>query len=192
MTKFEAMSHMLIKKISNQESEVKHLDIFSVERPLPIHLFTYLEYLQDELECSDAVFALAYLYIEKLLQKYPKFVINASNLLRLTFTSVVSAFKFTEDKIISYNDIAKLGHLDVKELSVLERVFLSSLEYELWDEEIRQNYEDLLISWNNFSMYSDIEYDEDLEDIGNLSTSTTVSLDELTNFSELSAFFTDI
>ncbi|CAG9319756.1 unnamed protein product [Blepharisma stoltei] len=192
MTKFEAMSHMLIKKISNQVSEVQHLEIFSVERPLSIHLFAYLEYIQDELDCCDTVFALAYLYIEKLLKNFPRFVINASNLFRLTFTALIIALKFTEDNKFPYEDLAKLGHINAKELSVLEEVLLSSLNYELWDEEIVKKSQDLLNVWNNFNICSDTEYEEESEDVGSESTNFTESFDDLSNLSELSAFFTDI
>lgn len=124
----EAMSHMLTQKLSTKQIDDELLKVFSIDRPMRMHLLTYLEFLQDELDCSSAVFSIAYLNIEKLLDKHPKFCINNSNLLRLVFTAIVVAFKFTEDESLEIARMAKLGRISTSEMFVLESSLMAALD----------------------------------------------------------------
>lgn len=90
----------------------------------------YLERLREHFSCSDSCFLLALIYIIRLLDFCPNFVVNAFSIHRLLAISLVVSVKFHEDQIYSNTFYAKVSGLRQEELNAGELEFLKLIK---WD-----------------------------------------------------------
>ncbi|WOK95993.1 cyclin-P3-1 [Canna indica] len=90
----------------------------------------YIERIFKYSKCSPSCFVLAYIYIERYIQK-PNMHLTSLNVHRLLITSVVAAAKFIDDAFFSNAYYAKVGGISTKEMNRLEINFLFSLDFRL-------------------------------------------------------------
>jgi len=90
----------------------------------------YLVRLREHFCCSDSCFLLALIYIIRLLDCCPNFVVNAFSIHRLLAISLVVSVKFHEDQIYSNTFYARVSGLRQEDLNAGELEFLKLIR---WD-----------------------------------------------------------
>lgn len=63
----------------------------------PISLGSYMERIFTYANCSPCCYAIAYIYLDRFVQRYPLLSIDSFNIHRLLITSVMAAAKFMDD-----------------------------------------------------------------------------------------------
>ncbi|XP_065871913.1 cyclin-U4-1-like [Euphorbia lathyris] len=96
-----------------------------------ISIQTYLQRIFKYANCSPSCFVVAYVYLDRFVQRQPSFPINSFNVHRLLITSVLVSAKFMDD--IYYNNAyyAKVGGISTAEMNLLEVDFLFGLGFQL-------------------------------------------------------------
>ncbi|KAJ8752959.1 hypothetical protein K2173_008694 [Erythroxylum novogranatense] len=96
-----------------------------------ISIQDYLERIYQYANCSPSCYVVAYVYLDRFVQKQPSLLVNSLNVHRLIITSVLISAKFMDD--ISYNNAyyAKIGGISTAEMNVLEVDFLFGLGFQL-------------------------------------------------------------
>ena len=101
----------------------------------------YLERINNYSECSDSCFVLAFIYIDRILQANPGFVVTKRNIHRLILSAVTLAIKYSDDLYASNATYAKIGGISLEELNLLEAYTLMLLCYNLYvDAELYFQY----------------------------------------------------
>ncbi|KAF7137509.1 hypothetical protein RHSIM_Rhsim07G0037900 [Rhododendron simsii] len=118
-----------------------------------ISIQSYLERIFQYANCSPSCFVVAYVYLDRFMQKQPSLPINSLNVHRLLITSVMVAAKFMDDidsvlggyeieilgflfrsfGVLYYNNAyyAKVGGITTAEMNFLEVDFLFGLGFHL-------------------------------------------------------------
>lgn len=109
-----------------------HPTVFHGLFPPVISVAAYLERMRSFANCSQACFALTYIYIDRLLRKNPQIVISDLSCHRIALSAFVGAVKFLEDSYFPNRYYAKLGGVSLSELNHLELEFLSAMNWELY------------------------------------------------------------
>ncbi len=91
----------------------------------------YLERILKYAACSTECFVLALIYIDRIIQNHPRFLITSLNVHRLLITAVMLAAKFCEDTYYNNAYYAKVGGLPVQEINLLELEFLFLVNFTL-------------------------------------------------------------
>jgi len=91
----------------------------------------YARMLAKHLECSRESFILTLVYIDRLLDLNPDFLITALSAQKLFLTGVVVAAKFHDDEYMTNQHYAHVGGLRTHELNSLEAQFLKLLHWRL-------------------------------------------------------------
>lgn len=92
----------------------------------------YLQRLKAVFDCSDAVFVLALIMIDRLLEKEsiePQ-RITMQNVHRLYLASLIVTVKYNEDLVYGNSHYARAGGIQLREVNRLERFFLRALDYD--------------------------------------------------------------
>uniref|UniRef100_A0A2P2JBS4 Cyclin n=1 Tax=Rhizophora mucronata TaxID=61149 RepID=A0A2P2JBS4_RHIMU len=107
----------------------KSLRAFHGVRAPSISIQKYLERLYKYTSCSPSCFVVGYVYIDRLLHKYPDSLVVSLNVHRLLVTSVMVASKMLDD--VHYNNAfyARVGGVSNAELNRLEMEFLLLLDF---------------------------------------------------------------
>jgi len=113
----------------------KAITKFHATRPPAIAVKEYLLRVVKYANCSESCYILALIYIDRLTEKRPGFVINSLNIHRLLITSIMVAAKFFDDFYFYNNDYAKIGGISTKEINSLEAELLVLLNFELFVSE---------------------------------------------------------
>ena len=71
---------------------------FHALRPPAISIKDYLQRVAKYAACSGECFVLALVYIDRIIQSNPTFVVNSLNIHRLLITSIMLAAKFFDDQ----------------------------------------------------------------------------------------------
>jgi hypothetical protein len=110
----------------------------------PISIIAYLQRIQKFAKCSDAVFIVALIYIDRLIE-LRNIVLTSLNVHRIIITSILLASKTTDDNSFNNSYFAKLGGLPPKEMNILECEFLLLVNYSLFvlPESYDKYYEEL-------------------------------------------------
>ncbi|VVA12707.1 PREDICTED: cyclin-P3-1 [Prunus dulcis] len=90
----------------------------------------YIERIFKYSSCSPSCFVVAYIYIERFLQR-TGICLTSLNIHRLLITSIMVAAKFMDDECYSNAYHAKIGGVSLSELNKLEIEFLLSLDFKL-------------------------------------------------------------
>mmetsp|Transcript_80833 Transcript_80833/g.127718 ORF Transcript_80833/g.127718 Transcript_80833/m.127718 type:complete len:264 (+) Transcript_80833:75-866(+) len=107
----------------------------------------YLERLREHFSCSDSCFLLALIYIIRLLDFCPNFVVNAFSIHRLLAISLVVSVKFHEDQIYSNTFYAKVSGLRQEELNAGELEFLKLIKWDCgFSHDMSHLYNEVLLS----------------------------------------------
>ncbi|WOL07153.1 cyclin-P4-1 [Canna indica] len=97
-----------------------------------ISVRSYLERIFRYASCSSSCFVVAYIYLDRFVQRHrPAVSLDSFNVHRFLITSVLAAVKFMED--IYYNNayFAKVGGISLVEMNYLEVDFLFGIGFEL-------------------------------------------------------------
>ncbi|PON93277.1 Cyclin [Trema orientale] len=107
----------------------KSLNAFHGVRAPSISIAKYLERLYKYSSCSPSCFVVGYVYIDRLLHKYPDSLVASINIHRLLVTSVMVASKMLDD--VHYNNAfyARVGGVSNAELNRLEIELLFLLDF---------------------------------------------------------------
>lgn len=108
-----------------------NLNVFHGVRAPSISIGKYLERLYKYTNCSPSCFVVGYVYMDRLLHKHPKMLINSLNVHRLLVTSLLIASKMLDD--VQYNNAfyARIGGVSNMELNRLELELLFLLDFEV-------------------------------------------------------------
>eukprot|EP00494_Astrolonche_serrata_P022670 UN22927 len=82
---------------------------FHALHPPPITIEDYLERIAKYSCCSEECFVLALIYIDRLIQCNPAFLVNSLNVHRIIITSVMLAAKFFDDHYYNNAYYGKVG-----------------------------------------------------------------------------------
>lgn len=75
----------------------KSLDVFHGVRAPNISILKYIERIYKYTNCSPSCFVVGYVYIDRLLHKYPQSLVVSLNVHRLLVTAVMVAAKMLDD-----------------------------------------------------------------------------------------------
>jgi len=110
-----------------------------------IGLKEYLIRIAKYSGCSTECFVLALVYIDRIIQGSPNFVVNSYSIHRLIIASVMLAAKFFDDHYYNNAYYAKIGGVTYSEMNSLEVEFLFMLNFDLFVETktYKQYYDEL-------------------------------------------------
>jgi len=125
---------------------------FHALRPPAIGILDYLDRIAKYAACSGECFVLALIYIDRIIQSNPSFVVNSLNIHRLLITSVMLGAKFFDDQYFNNAYFAKVGGVPRVEVNALEVEFLFMTNFSLFvtTEQYTQYYTEL----NNHVLHS--------------------------------------
>jgi len=112
---------------------------FHALRPPPISIQEYLERIAKYSCCSEECFVLALIYIDRLIQCNPAFLVNSLNVHRIIITSVMLAAKYFDDHYYNNAYYGKVGGVPNTEVNSLEIEFLFMVNFNLFVS--REEYE---------------------------------------------------
>lgn len=123
----------------------KMVSKFHALRPPAIGVADYLERIAKYAACSGECFVLALIYIDRIIQTNPHFVVNSLNIHRLLVTSVMLGAKFFDDQYFNNAYYAKVGGVPPLEVDSLEVEFLFMTNFTLFvtTEQYTQYYTEL-------------------------------------------------
>jgi len=123
----------------------RSLSKFHALRPPTISIKDYLIRIAKYAVCSSECFVLALVYIDRVIQRNPDFVVNSLNIHRLLITSVMLAAKFFDDQYFNNAYYAKVGGVPCNEMNSLEVEFLFMTNFTLFvpSEQYRQYHTEL-------------------------------------------------
>lgn len=107
---------------------------FHALRPPQITIKLYLERIAKYSSCSEECFVLALIYIDRLIRKNRKFLVNSLNVHRLMITSIMLGAKFFDDQYFNNAYFGKVGGVNCKEMNLLEVEFLFMINFNLFVE----------------------------------------------------------
>lgn len=110
----------------------KGLSKFHALRPPAISIKDYLQRVAKYAACSGECFVLALVYIDRIIQSNPTFVVNSLNIHRLLITSIMLAAKFFDDQYFNNAYYAKVGGVPCSEINSLEVEFLFMCNFTLF------------------------------------------------------------
>jgi len=116
----------------NDRLQCSNSTIFHAINPPSITIRAYIERIVRYAKCSKDFFILGLIYIDRLIQRNPTYVLNSLNVHRLLITSVMLASKYSNDFFYNNSYYAKVGGVPVKELNSLEIEFLYLLNFNLY------------------------------------------------------------
>ncbi|KAL2474194.1 Cyclin-U1-1 [Forsythia ovata] len=107
----------------------KSLSAFHGVRAPSITIPNYMERIYKYTNCSPSCFVVGYVYIDRLVHKYPDSLVVSLNVHRLLVTSVMVASKILDD--VHYNNAfyARVGGVSNTELNKLEIELLFLLDF---------------------------------------------------------------
>lgn len=126
------LSSLLEKSIQENETvQVKDsVTLFHGLRAPAISIQKYIDRIFKYAGCSPSCFVIAYIYVDKFLQK-TDISLTSLNVHRLLITSVMVAAKFIDDAFFNNAYYARVGGITTEELNRLEMKFLFSLDFRL-------------------------------------------------------------
>ena len=123
---------------------------FSPSRQTSFSLSFYIRRLVEYTCCSKSAFVVAVLYLARLAERHPVFMLSDLNVHRLACTSVVLAAKWLDDISYSNAHYARVaGVQSAAEMTRMENHFLSAIDYRLYVAP--DNYRDVEISLLNIA-----------------------------------------
>jgi hypothetical protein len=117
---------ILGKLVEKNDMLVPHptLSKFHSVRAPAISIKDYLLRIAKYAACSGECFVLALVYIDRIIQNNPTFIVNSLNIHRLLITGVMLAAKFYDDQYYNNAYFGKVGGVPCGEMNSLEVEFL--------------------------------------------------------------------
>jgi len=97
-----------------------------------ISVYNYLARIHQYADCSDSCYTLAFIYIDRLLQRNPGFILSQRCAHRLILTSIVLAIKYSDDIYADNGIYGKIGGVSLAEINTLEAEMLEMLDFNLY------------------------------------------------------------
>ncbi|XP_058104082.1 cyclin-U4-1 [Magnolia sinica] len=116
---------------SNRPIDDQRISVFHGLTMPTISVQSYLERIFKYANCSPSCFVVAYVYLDRFVQRQPSLPINSFNVHRLLITSVMVAAKFMDDMYYNNAYYAKVGGISTVEMNFLEVDFLFGLSFHL-------------------------------------------------------------
>lgn len=130
------LSSVLERSIQKNESSSKAsknkevVTIFHSSKSPSLSIRQFIERIFKYSSCSPSCFVVAYIYLDRFLQRING-CLTRLNVHRLLITSFLVAAKFVEDECYNNAYYAKIGGISVAEMNKLEMNFLFTLEFKL-------------------------------------------------------------
>jgi len=105
---------------------------FDSSRVPGISIYDYMGRIHQYADCSESCYTLAFIYIDRVLQKNPSFVLTMRSAHRLVLTAVVLAIKYSDDIYADNVVYSKIGGVSLAEINSLEAEMLSLLQFNLY------------------------------------------------------------
>jgi hypothetical protein len=134
-------------------SSNQYITKFHALRPPAITIKDYLHRIAKYAACSGECFVLCLVYIDRIIQSNPNFVVTSLNIHRLLITSIMLSAKFFDDQYYNNAYYAKVGGVPPLELNNLEVEFLFMCNFTLYvsSETYTQYYTELFNHANNMN-----------------------------------------
>ena len=118
----------VLQTLVDSNAEVQNFSVtkFHASRPPSISVQDYLQRINRYSSCSQEVFILALIYIDKLI-KESSICLNNLNVHRILITAVMLAAKFFDDQYYNNAYYAKVGGVPREEMNALEIEFLFAI-----------------------------------------------------------------
>mmetsp|Transcript_47512 Transcript_47512/g.93443 ORF Transcript_47512/g.93443 Transcript_47512/m.93443 type:complete len:272 (+) Transcript_47512:154-969(+) len=139
------LKQLCMRNDAQSQEPNRNLSKFHALRAPPISIKDYLNRIAKYAVCSSECFVLALVYIDRIIQSNPNFVVNSLNIHRLLITSVMLAAKFFDDQYFNNAYYAKVGGVPCGEMNSLEVEFLFMTNFTLFvpSEQYRQYHTEL-------------------------------------------------
>lgn len=111
--------------------EHQRISAFSALTKPSISIRSYMERIFKYANCSDSCYIVAYIYMDRFIQKQPFVPIDSFNVHRLIITSVLVSAKFMDDMCYNNAYYAKIGGITTEEMNLLELDFLFGIGFQL-------------------------------------------------------------
>ena len=114
---------------SNNQSSIQtpfHSNIVS-----PISIEAYLTRLSTYLVCSGECFILMLIYIDRIIQYNPDFIVNQYSIHRLLLAGLIVSAKFHDEQYYNNRQYSYVGGIPLSEMNLLESLFLYYIRFDL-------------------------------------------------------------
>ncbi|KAG2389529.1 hypothetical protein C9374_014089 [Naegleria lovaniensis] len=128
---FSSVIHEISSQGDTIPAEAQQKTRFHTHQPPNISLSKYLDRIVKFAFCSAECYILSLVYMDRLVQSNPNFVISSLSIHRLLITSIMVAAKFFEDKFYNNEYYAKIGGIEKEEMNRLEIEFLYMINFSL-------------------------------------------------------------
>nr|CAG4710421.1 unnamed protein product [Naegleria fowleri] len=128
---FSSVIHEISSQGDTIPAEAQQKTRFHTHQPPNISLSKYLDRIVRFAFCSAECYILSLVYMDRLVQSNPNFVISSLSIHRLLITSIMVAAKFFEDKFYNNEYYAKIGGIEKEEMNRLEIDFLYMINFSL-------------------------------------------------------------
>ena len=134
MQSWEIIAHVIEKAIlhTQQTYSQEKLTVFHSRKAPSISIYNYIARIHDLALCSESCYIMAFIYIDRVLQKNPGFALDSLSIHRLILASIFIAIKFHDDIYYNNEYYAKVGGISVEEMNFLEIGILSFLQFDLF------------------------------------------------------------
>lgn len=148
MSVVNAVANVLETYLGENSSGKYDSTYFHAEKPPSISIRQYLQRMAQYMKCSEEIYVLALIYLDRLTSKKKDFVINNHCIHRVFLTSLVVAVKYFEDKYYKNSYYSKVGGISNVELNTLELEFLICIDFMLYvSTDEYENYFHTLIDY---------------------------------------------
>jgi hypothetical protein len=103
----------------------------ALDRPT-VSIQSYIARVAQYSRNNAQAFILALIYIDRLIQRNPTFLITSLNAHRLFLTAIMTAAKFSNDFYFKNSFYAKVGGVSLEEMNSLELEFLFRIHFDLF------------------------------------------------------------
>ncbi|KAJ6694303.1 hypothetical protein OIU85_005029 [Salix viminalis] len=119
------------EKLLEKSGREDAITIFHGSRSPGLSIRQYIERIFKYARCSNSCFVVAYIYINKFLQRTDA-CLTPLNAHRLLITGVMVAAKFLDDECYDNAYYARIGGVSTAEMNRMEMKFLFSLDFSLY------------------------------------------------------------
>ncbi|KAK8934356.1 Cyclin-U4-1 [Platanthera zijinensis] len=106
--------------------------VFSGEDKVNIPIEVYLHKILLNSFCSPSCYVVAFIYLDRFLNRHPSVRLNSSNVHRLVITAILTAVKFSDERYQDTNAYyAKVAEISLSEMNELEVCFLFGVRFDL-------------------------------------------------------------
>ena len=123
-------------KLQYNKDMVDVSDITPFHSPIPSSytIEQYLFRIANYTNCSGEVFILMLIYIDRMIQYNPGFVVNYFTIHRIMLAGSLLAAKFHDEDYHKNSYYAFIGEVELAELNILESLFLYYIRFDLYFE----------------------------------------------------------